>query len=449
MIRTIEMSIFNFEMTEQDWSIYEAEVRWIHQHLAESSEMLTGWLHVPLEDQRALLQRIEDTKREIHKYADVLVVIGVGGSFLGARAIQDALSPYFTRPTDGIEVMYVGQNMSGSYIDSLLQYLANKSVYVNVISKSGETMEPALAFRVLRQFMEKCYGEEAVDRIIVTTDAESGRLKQIADRTGYRQFIIPADIGGRYSVLTPVGLLPAAVAGVDIRMLMAGARDAALTLQDTALERNEAYQYAVLRHVMFERGYKVELLGSFEPALCKFHEWWMQLFGESEGKQRKGLFPATVNYSTDLHAIGQLIQEGSPILFETLLHFNEIDNDCNVPYDVRNEDGLNYLSKRTFNEINGLSMNGTALAHAEGGVPVIQLMLPKLDAYHIGYLIYFFMKACAMSASLLGVNPFDQPGVEAYKRKMLELLQTYNNSSKIDSLGMELPKSSVYIRNEF
>lgn len=370
-----------------------------------------------------MLSQIENIASEIRENADVLVVVGVGGSFLGARAVQDALTPYFGLHDSGIEVVYVGQNMSGAYIDQLLQSISTKRVYVNVISKSGGTMEPALAFRVFRQYMEERYGEDAANRIIVTTDPKTGILKEIAEKENYRQFVIPQNIGGRYSVLTPVGLLPVAVAGVDIQKFMEGAKAASIKFQQANLEQNEAYRYAVLRHALYEQGYKIELLASFEPSLNKFHEWWKQLFGESEGKEGKGIYPSTANFSTDLHAIGQFIQDGSPILFETLLHFNEIDVDYKVPFDTRNEDGLNYLSNRTFNEINAISKDGTALAHAEGGVPVIQLELERLDAYHLGYLIYFFMKACAMSALLLEVNPFDQPGVEAYKRKIVELLQ--------------------------
>ena len=313
--------------------------------------------------------------------------------------------------------------MSGAYIQQLLTSLENKEIYVNVISKSGTTMEPALAFRVLRQYMEKRYGEEAQNRIIVTTDAEKGVLKKIADNTGYRQFTIPANIGGRYSVLTPVGLLPVAVAGVDIEQLLEGAKKAATLLKEENLEQNEAYRYAVIRYELYKKGYQIELLASFEPGLQYLHEWWKQLFGESEGKDKKGLFPTAVSYSTDLHAIGQFVQDGSPILFETLLHFKEIADDYLVPFDSRNEDQLNYLANRSFNDINAISKQGTAMAHAAGGVPVIQLELERLDAYHLGYLLYFFMKACAMSAYLLQVNPFDQPGVEAYKNKMMELLK--------------------------
>ncbi|MFF5993411.1 glucose-6-phosphate isomerase [Lysinibacillus sp. KU-BSD001] len=419
----IKLNFSNVDMLDKEWCAYQAKVDDIHHHLEQLFKDSVGWIGYPLQNQSVLLQQITNIANEIREHAEILVVIGVGGSYLGARAIQDALTPYFKIKKGAIEVVYVGQNLSGAYIAQLLDYLADKNVYVNVISKSGTTMETALAFRVLKQYMDERYGIEAIERIIVTTDAENGLLKEIADHTGYRQFIIPANIGGRYSVLTPVGLLPVAVAGIDIDELINGAKHAAMSLNHSRLERNNAYCYAVFRHFLYEQGYKVELLASFEPSLKNFHEWWMQLFGESEGKERKGLFPSAASYSTDLHAIGQFIQEGNPILFETLLYFEEVQEDVSVPYDTQNDDRLNYLSNRTFNEMNNISRQGTALAHIAGGVPVIQLQLPKLDAYHIGYLIYFFMKACAMSACLLGVNPFNQPGVEAYKNKMLALLQ--------------------------
>ena len=420
----LRTKILNEQYLHIDYSQYSTTVAAIHRRLEESKSSPTGWLNAPLEDNQELMNSIVSISTEIKSNADVLVVIGVGGSYLGAKAIQDALTPYFGNHPNGIEVIYAGQNMSGAYISQLLTSLQDKEVYVNVISKSGSTMEPALAFRVLRQYMEERYGEEAVNRIIVTTDSDSGLLKGIAEMHSYRQFIIPKNIGGRYSVLTPVGLLPIAVAGIDIEELVNGAKEAATLLKEENLDQNEAYRYAVIRHALYSIGYKVELLASFEPSLANFHDWWKQLFGESEGKDQKGLFPATVNYSTDLHAIGQFVQDGSPILFETLLHFYEIDDDYYVPFDSRDEDSLNYLANRSFNNINSTSKQGTAIAHAEGGVPVIQLELKKLDAYHLGYLIYFFMKACAMSAYLLEVNPFDQPGVEAYKKKMLELLNT-------------------------
>lgn len=418
----VKKTLLNCVLEKHDIDQYIDQVNIIHYELENCNDM-TGWIDYPLQNHSELFEVINSLKSEIISNAQVFVVIGIGGSFLGARAVQDALTPYFGLHKNGIEVIYVGHHMSGAYLNKLIEYLDDKELYINVISKSGGTMETALAFRVLRQYMETRYGKNAVDRIIVTTDPEKGILKEISENEGYRQLAIPSNIGGRYSVLTPVGLLPIAVAGIDFEQFMSGAKKAAVELKESSLENNHAYQYAVMRNILYQRGYSVELLASFEPSLKKFHEWWMQLFGESEGKERKGLFPTCVTFSTDLHAIGQFIQEGSPILFETLLHFHEIDEDYIVPYDVRNDDGLNYLAGRTFNEINSISKQGTALAHAEGGVPVIQLEMEKLDPYHLGYLIYFFMKSCAMSAKLIDVNPFDQPGVEAYKKKMLQLLK--------------------------
>lgn len=420
--KILQTTHLNCSLTEKNIIDYRGIIEQLHYKL-ETTQNFTGWLHYPEENHEDLISQMEQIAEEIRQEADVLIVVGVGGSFLGARAILDALTPYFGRQMQGIEIIYVGQNMSGAYINQLLKYIVDKRVYVNVISKSGGTMEPALAFRVMRQYMKAKYGEDEQRRIIVTTDAEKGILKALADKSGYRQFVIPDNIGGRFSVLTTVGLLPVAVGDIDIRELLAGARQAAVELANPNLEENDAYKYAVMRHNLYTQGYCIEILASFEPSLNKFHEWWKQLFGESEGKEKKGLYPSTVNFSTDLHAIGQFIQEGSPILFETLLHFKSIEPDFTVNFENRNEDCLNYLAGRTFNEINAISKQGTALAHAEGGVPVIQLELPKLDAFHLGYLFYFFMKACAISAYLLDVNPFDQPGVEAYKKKMLELLR--------------------------
>ena len=415
--------ILNEPLLQVKWGDYFETVSSIHHYLENVDEELTGWLNIPLDNNNDSLESIQNISNEIKMLADVLIVVGIGGSFLGARAIQDALTPYFGVHPNGTQVIYVGHNMSGAYIQQLIASLENKEIYVNVISKSGTTMETALAFRVLRKYMEKRYGEESQKRIIVTTDAEKGVLKKIAQNTGYRQFTIPANVGGRYSVLTPVGLLPVAVAGIDIEELLEGAKKAAILLKEENLDRNEAYRYAVMRYELYKKGYQIELLASFEPCLHYLQEWWKQLFGESEGKDKKGLFPTVVSYSTDLHAIGQFVQDGSPILFETLLHFKEIAVDYIVPYDNRNDDQLNYLVNRSFNEINAISKDGTAMAHAAGGVPVIQLELERLDAYHLGYLIYFFMKSCAMSAYLLQVNPFNQPGVEAYKNKIMELLK--------------------------
>ncbi|TSI04290.1 glucose-6-phosphate isomerase [Lysinibacillus sp. BW-2-10] len=366
------------------------------------------------------LLAIEHVAKEIQASADVLLVIGVGGSFLGARAVIDACTPYFN--TNNVEVLYAGNNMSGAYLTQLLTYLESKEVYVNVVSKSGSTMEPALAFRIVKQYMEERYGNESKQRIIITTDGNTGLLKEMADREGYRQFVIPTEVGGRYSVFTSAGLLPIAAAGIDIHSFLRGARQAETDFAMDELN-NPAYQYAFTRFELYREGYVMELLASFEPRLNKLHEWWKQLFGESEGKEHKGLYPSTVNYSTDLHAIGQFIQEGSRIMFETLIHFEEVEADVEIPFTLDDCDGLNYLAGRSMNAINATSKDGVALAHEEGGVPVIKIVLPKLDAYHVGYLMYFFMKACVISATQFGVNPFDQPGVEAYKKKMVELLK--------------------------
>ena len=421
--KTLQMSILNESLLDVYLADYRDSVATIHRYLEDVDGEYKGWLSTPLENNEELVKSIQNIANEIKVLADVLVVIGIGGAFSGARAIQAALTPYFNTSPNGIQVVYVGHNMSGAYIQQLLDSLEGKEVYVNVISKSGSTMETVLAFRVMRKYIEDRYGDEAQKRIIVTTDETKGLLKEIADKSGYRRFTIPENIGGRYSVLTAVGLLPIAVAGIDIIQLLEGAKHAAILLKEEKLELNEAYRYAVIRNILYQKGYQIELLSSFEPGLFYLHEWWKQLFGESEGKDKKGIFPTAVSYSTDLHAMGQFVQDGNPILFETILHFNEIKPDYQIPFDIRNEDNLNYLAHRSFNEINTISKQGTAIAHAEGNVPVIQLELERLDEYHLGYLLYFFMKACAMSAYLLNVNPFDQPGVEAYKSKIIELLE--------------------------
>ncbi|MEL4024503.1 glucose-6-phosphate isomerase [Lysinibacillus endophyticus] len=410
-------------LIEIDWSNYSTSVSTIHHHLKEIQDQCAGWINFPPPNYEDVLTSIQQLADEIKSNAEVLVVIGVGGSFLGAKAVQEALSPYFGVLKNGIQVVYAGQNLSGAYIQHLLNSIKDKEIYLNIISKSGTTMEPSLAFRVFRQYMEQRYGSESKERIIVTTDEKKGVLKNIAEYAGYRQFVIPYNIGGRYSVFTPVGLIPIAAAGIDIFQFIEGMKEAAVLLNEDNIELNDAYRYAVIRNELYNQGYQVELLASFEPSLAFFHEWWKQLFGESEGKNKKGIFPSAVTYSTDLHSIGQYIQEGSPILFETFLHFKEIEDDYPIPFDIRNEDQLNDLSTYSFNEINSIAKEGSILAHIEGGIPVIQLELKKLDAYHMGFLMYFFMKACVMSSFLLDVNPFDQPGVDIYKNKMNGLLK--------------------------
>lgn len=401
---------------------YTGSISSIHQYLEEVEDKLTGWLHLPMNMTCDEVNEILKMSDEIKQNADVLVVIGIGGSYLGAKAVQEALSPYFTKNENGIEVLFVGHNLSGSYMKQLIESLHHRNFYINVISKSGTTLETSIAFRVLRHYTQERYGQTAKHRIIVTTDSEKGLLNEIAITQGYRRLDIPSNIGGRYSVLTPVGLLPIAVAGINITELLQGACQAVIDLNESNIEKNEAYRYAVLRNELNLYGYQVELLASFEPCLSYIHEWWKQLFGESEGKEKKGLFPASVNYSTDLHSLGQYVQEGNPLLFESFLSFKYFSEDCSVPFHEIDDDHLNYLCHRTFNNINTISEQGTVLAHFEGGVPIIQIEVERLDAFHIGYLLYFFMKACAISAYLQDMNPFDQPGVEAYKSKIRDLL---------------------------
>ncbi len=391
----------------------------IHEKTGAGAEFL-GWLDWPSNMDEAELNRLEEVAEKLKNDVDVLVVIGIGGSYLGTKAVQDLLLPAFNN--GGTEVIFAGQNISGRYLEELLSYIEGKKVALNVISKSGTTTEPAIAFRILRKWMQDAYGEEAANRIIVTTDESKGALRKTADKAGYTSFVIPDDVGGRYSVFTSVGLLPLAVAGVDIRGLLKGAESAEKTLANADVMENDAYLYAAYRQVLNARGYSVEVMASFEPAMAGINEWWKQLFGESEGKQGKGVFPASVIYSTDLHSMGQYLQDGRRMLFETMVSFTEDQNQIDIPFDEEDGDGLNYLVEKSLHEVNQTAMEATALAHAEGGVPILSLEIPKLDAHNAGYLLYFFMKACAMSAYLSGVNPFDQPGVEQYKQNMFELL---------------------------
>ncbi|MGK7378678.1 glucose-6-phosphate isomerase [Planococcus sp. 1R117A] len=406
----------------------KAAHRKIHEKSGAGAEYL-GWLDWATQLDKDELSRIEETAQKLRKDAEVLIVIGIGGSYLGAKAVQDLLCPSFG--LNEMEVIYAGQNLSGRYMEELLSFIEGKEVALNVISKSGTTTEPAIAFRVLRAWMYEKYGEQAAERIIVTTDKTEGALRKAADAIGYTSFEIPPDIGGRYSVLTAVGLLPLAVAGVDIRALVDGAAQAEKDLASEDLFENTAYLYAAYRQILNARGYSIEVLASFEPAMSGINEWWKQLFGESEGKQGKGIFPASVIYSTDLHSLGQYLQNGRRTLFETMISFKEDQYQSKIPFDQENGDGLNYLADKTLHEVNQQAMNATALAHVEGGVPVVTIEVERVDAFHTGYLIYFFLKACAMSAYLSGVNPFDQPGVELYKQNMFELLGKPGYKKKI------------------
>lgn len=381
-----------------------------------------GWRDLLLNPNDALLGDVVSTAEEIRSRADVLLCIGIGGSYLGAKAVIQALRPYF--PANGAarpapEVLFAGHHMSGAYLRELLAYLEGKSVYVNVISKSGTTLEPALAFRFVRQWLEKTF-DDADRRIIVTTDPNKGALNQLHNERGYKKYVIPPDIGGRFSVLTPVGLLPIAVAGIDVRSLFYGAVSQCEAL--SGVGNNAALDYAVVRNALLQEGYSVELLSVFEPRLFDIGGWWQQLFGESEGKENKGLYPDSVQYSTDLHSLGQYVQQGKRMLLETFLMVENDQGDLSVPDTGGDLDGLAYLAGESMSKINRKAYEGTAKAHTDGGVPVSTVWLDRVTATTIGECLYFFEHAVGVSGYMLGVNPFDQPGVEAYKKEMFRLL---------------------------
>jgi glucose-6-phosphate isomerase len=392
----------------------------LHGGSGPGADML-GWLERPQSFDKNELSSILDVATEIRDESEALVVIGIGGSYLGARAAIDMLGNSFNKQQT--EIYYAGHTLSSTYHADLLDLLADKNFSVNVISKSGTTTEPAIAFRLFRELLVKKYGQAgAKHRIYATTDQSKGALRQLAQEEGYRTFVIPENIGGRYSVLSPVGLLPMAVAGLDIQAVMDGAAQAMTQLSDPNMDSNQCNLYAALRNILYNKGRQVELLVSYEPALQTFGEWWKQLFGESEGKDGKGLFPASATFSTDLHSLGQYIQDGQEIIFETVLRVENPRRPLKIPKEVQNLDGLNYLADTEIHDVNDKAFYGTLLAHCDGGVPNIILELPWLDEHNLGYLVYFMEKACAISGYLLGVNPFDQPGVEAYKANMFALL---------------------------
>jgi len=387
-----------------------------------------GWTTLPTSISEAELVDYEATAANlVGKNIDIFVVIGIGGSYLGAKAVVDALSDSFAhlKPRRNPFILFAGQNISEDYLYELRELLKTKEYAMAVISKSGTTTEPALAFRLLKQDIEEKYGKaEANERIVAVTDASRGALRSLATTEGYKTFVIPDDVGGRYSVLTPVGLLAIAVAGFDIRALVKGAVD----MQNASgvnvpFEENLPAQYAAVRNELYKNGKKVEILVNYNPKLHFFAEWWKQLYGESEGKESKGIFPAAVDFSSDLHSMGQYIQEGERILFETVISIGNPDREIRIPTDKENLDGLNFLAGKRVDEVNKMAELGTMLAHVDGGVPNIQVVIPKLNEYYLGQLIQFFEVACGLSGYTLGVNPFDQPGVEAYKKNMFALLE--------------------------
>ena len=391
----------------------------------EGSDFL-GWVTLPDDYDKEEFARIQAAAKKIQKNCDVFVVIGIGGSYLGARAVVEFLkSPLYNNlKKDTPDIYFSGCNISAQSLNELLAICEGRDVCINVISKSGTTTEPAVAFRVFRELLEKKYGKDgARERIFVTTDKARGTLKQFSDEAGYETFVVPDDVGGRFSVLTAVGLLPIAVSGIDIASMMKGASDAAaLYTKETTIESNDALKYAALRNVLYRKGMATEILVNYEPYAAMFNEWWKQLYGESEGKDGKGLFPASVIFSTDLHSLGQFIQDGSRNVFETIVSVKEADEKLAVPYDEANVDGLNFLAGADLNDINQTAMKATILAHIDGGAPNILIEIEKKNEYCLGHLLYFFEFACGVSGYALGVNPFNQPGVEAYKKNMFALL---------------------------
>ncbi|SEP96652.1 glucose-6-phosphate isomerase [Virgibacillus subterraneus] len=399
----------------------------LHNKTGPGNDFL-GWTDLPETYDKEEFSRIKSAADQIKQDTDILLVIGIGGSYLGARAAIEMLNHSFQNllsedKRQAPQVIFVGHHMSSTYMAELFDLLEGKDVSINIISKSGTTTEPAIAFRIFKQFLEEKYGQDAAKkRIYATTDKAKGALKTVADEEGYESFVIPDDVGGRYSVLTAVGLLPIAVSGVSIDEMMQGAQAAMSDLAEPSLAENPAYQYAAVRNVLYNKGKTVEMLVNYEPHLQYVSEWWKQLFGESEGKDQKGIFPASANFTTDLHSMGQYIQDGRRDLFETVLHVNKSKQEITLESDEANSDGLNYLAGNTIHDINEKAFQGTLLAHTDGNVPNLIIELPELDAYTFGYIVYFFEKACAISGYLLGVNPFDQPGVEAYKKNMFALL---------------------------
>ena len=428
----IKVSFKHAGISQRNILEYKEKVENIHKDLNRRAKLendFVGWLHLPTNYDKKEFSRIKKAAKKIKKESDILVVIGIGGSYLGARAVIESLTSTFNNMLTPKErkypqILFAGNNLSPNYINELIEYIGDKDFSVNVISKSGTTTEPAIAFRIFREILENKYGiDEARSRIYVTTDKKKGALKTLADNEGYEEFVIPDNVGGRFSVLTAVGLLPIATAGIDIDKLMEGAREAEERFNDADLKYNMCYQYAVARNILYKLYKTTEILVNYEPKMHYFIEWWKQLYGESEGKDEKGIFPTGVDFTTDLHSMGQYIQEGRRNLFETVISIEESNSDITIPSDDDNLDGLNYLAGKGLDYVNKKAMEGTIEAHVSGDVPNIVIEIDKLDEKSIGELIYFFEKACAISGNILGVNPFDQPGVEKYKKNMFKLLK--------------------------
>lgn len=427
----ISIDLSKTGIDEKEIISYKEQVENIHKDLnrrANDQDDFVGWLELPTNYDQEEFDRIKEAAKRIASDSDILVVIGIGGSYLGARAVIEALTSSFynmlpLKQRKFPKILYAGNNLSAGYVNDLVEAIGDSDFSVNVISKSGTTTEPAIAFRIFREMLENKYGiEEARSRIYVTTDKERGALKQLADEEGYEQFVIPDNVGGRYSVLTAVGLLPIATAGVDIDKLMQGAKEAQEEYANANLKENNCYKYAVARNILDKKNKNIEILVNYEPKLHYFTEWWKQLYGESEGKDQKGIFPAGVDCTTDLHSMGQYIQEGKRNLFETVINVENPSSSLTINSDDDNLDGINYLAGKDLNYVNQKAMEGVIEAHISGDVPNIVINIEELNEETVGSLIYFFEKACAISGGILGVNPFNQPGVEKYKTNMFKLL---------------------------
>ncbi len=412
-------------LLKEEISSYQDKVTQLHEAIRKrtgAGNDYMGWVEWPVSYDKDEFERIIKTAERVKDKAEVLIVCGIGGSYLGARAAIEMINGLY--PDNQTEVIYIGNTFSSTYVSQVMAHIQDKSVVLNVVSKSGTTTETALAFRVLREFMEKKYGkEEAKTRIIATTDKARGALKTLADQEGYETFVIPDDIGGRYSVITPVGLVPMAIAGIDIRKVFEGLHDAYNDLNTADLSKNPAYQYAVTRRIMQNAGYNVEMFVTYEPQMQMLAEWWKQLLGESEGKDGKGILPDSACFSTDLHSLGQFIQQGKKVLFETVLEVEKPTLDLNVESDEANLDNMNYLTGKSYDWVNKMAEKGTIEAHVEAGsVPNLVISIPDMKEYSFGYLCYFFFLATAMTCYMIDINPFNQPGVEIYKKNMFRLL---------------------------
>ncbi|AJG97044.1 MULTISPECIES: glucose-6-phosphate isomerase [Clostridium] len=428
---SLDLSKVSPYLEEAELENMESMVKAVHEDLHNKTGAgndFLGWVDLPVNYDKEEFARIKKAAEKIKSDSDVLIVIGIGGSYLGARAAIEMLTNNFHNVLGSDkrkvpQIFFAGNNISSTYMAELLQVIEGKDVSLNVISKSGTTTEPAIAFRILKSYLEKKYGvEEARKRIYATTDKARGALKTLADSEGYETFVVPDDVGGRFTVLTAVGLLPIAAAGIDIDEMMKGAADARTAYSVPSIKENDAYKYAAARNALYNKGASIEVLVNYEPSLHYFNEWWKQLYGESEGKDHKGLFPAAVDFSTDLHSMGQYIQDGRRIMFETVVNIEKPKYEINIEEADNDLDGLNFLAGKTMDFVNKKAFEGTLLAHNDGGVPNMVLSVPEISAYYFGYMVYFFEKACGISGYLLAINPFNQPGVEAYKKNMFALL---------------------------